>query len=229
MTVKPERESSPVALILIDVINDLNFPGSTELLKQALPMAHHLAHLKQRAKQHGVPCIYVNDNFGQWKSDFRRTISHCAETGSPGAPLVELLRPANDDYFVLKPKHSGFYATTLELLLEYLGVGTLILTGIAANICVLFTANDAYMRDYKLCIPTDCVAANTLADRKYSLAQMKLVLKADTRNSRNIKFGSIAHQGRRSSSGSASKLVRGKASRIHEAARTSRASSKLGS
>jgi nicotinamidase-related amidase len=90
-----------------------------------------------------------------------------------------MLRPGESDYFVLKPKHSGFYATTLELLLRYLRADTLILTGIATNICVLFTAKDAYMRDYKLIMPSDCVAANTAQDTKYSLEQMKNVLKAD--------------------------------------------------
>lgn len=222
LAAKPQREFSPIALILIDVINDLDFPGSLRLLKQALPMARRLAFLKRRAKQHQVPCIYVNDNFGQWKSDFRRTISHCAESHSTGAPIVELLQPADDDYFVLKPKHSGFHATTLELLLEYLGIETLILTGIATNICVLFTANDAYMRDYKLYVPADCVAANSPTDTRYSLSQMKLVLKADIRNSAQIRFDSPVHHARRSSSGSAAKLVRGDARDTHDTTRTKR-------
>ena len=88
-------------------------------------------------------------------------------------------RPAESDYFVLKPKHSGFYATTLDPLLEYLQADKLILTGIAANICVIFTANDAYMRDYTLFVPSDCVASNTAADTEYSLRQIKSILKGD--------------------------------------------------
>ena len=102
-----------------------------------------------------------------------------------------MLCPADSDYFVLKPKHSGFYATTLDVLLEYLGVETLILTGIATNICVLFTANDAYMRDYKLFVPSDCVAANTIEDTQYSLRQMKTILKADIRESISIDLSAM--------------------------------------
>jgi nicotinamidase-related amidase len=84
--------------------------------------------------------------------------------------------------------HSGFYSTTLEVLLEYLRVDTLILTGIAANICVLFTANDAYMRDYKLYVPRDCVASNTSKETVGALDQMKRLLKADIRQSGEIDF-----------------------------------------
>lgn len=80
---------------------------------------------------------------------------------------------------MLKPKHSGFFATTLETQLEYLGVETVILTGIATNICVLFTANDAYMRDLKLIVPTDCVAANSRQLTDFTLKQMKTVLKTE--------------------------------------------------
>ena len=64
--------------------------------------------------------------------------------------MVVQLLPEKDDYFVLKPKHSAFYQTNLEILLNYLGVRTLIMTGMAADICVLFSANDAYMRDFRV-------------------------------------------------------------------------------
>src|SRR5437867_13298602 len=109
-------------------------------------MARRRLRLKRRAKKAGVPVVYVNDNFGRWKSDFRRTVEHCARHGR-GRELVESLRPAEDDYFVLKPKHSGFFSTTLETLIRYSETQTLILTGIAGNFCVLFTANYDYRRD----------------------------------------------------------------------------------
>jgi nicotinamidase-related amidase len=142
--------------------------------------------LKARAKQAGIPSIYVNDNFGRWQSDFRKLIRHCLAHDVRGKPLASLLKPDEDDYFVLKPKHSGFYSTTLDLLLTYLGVKTLVLTGIAGNICVLFTANDAYMRDYHLIIPTDCVASNTVKENNNALELMKNVLKADVRPSTEL-------------------------------------------
>src|SRR4051812_9225116 len=140
-------DKSDVALLLIDLINDLEFDEGDALLQYTRPVADRVSALKERAKRAGIPVIYVNDNFGRWQSDFHRQVEHCLADGVRGRELAEKLRPEPDDYFVLKPKHSGFFSTTLDILLEYLGAKTLILTGIAGNICVLFTANDAYLRD----------------------------------------------------------------------------------
>jgi len=172
------------ALLLIDVINDFAFPEADLLLKFAVPMARRLRALKQRAHKAGVPAIYINDNFGRWQSNFGALVSHCAK--SRGKEVSRLLTPHKRDYFVLKPKHSAFYSTTLDVLLRYLGAQRLIITGIAANICVLFTANDAYMRDYELLIPEDCVASNTEVENNYALQQMRTILKADIRASTDI-------------------------------------------
>jgi nicotinamidase-related amidase len=177
------------ALLLIDVINDLAFDGSEPLVVQAEAMAPRLAALKQRAARAGVPVVYVNDNFGQWRSDFRQTVSHCTAATSPGRRVSRRLRPAATDYFVLKPKHSGFYDTTLETLLGTLGVRRVILGCIAGNICVLFTANDAYMRDLRLYVPADCLVSNTAADNAHALRQMATVLNASTVESTRLRFG----------------------------------------
>ncbi|AUX41631.1 isochorismatase [Sorangium cellulosum] len=179
-------DNSRTALLLIDVINDLDFPEGDRLLAHALPMAHRICALKQRCVDAGIPAVYVNDNFGRWQSNFHRQIEHCLEDGVRGREIALLLKPGEQDYFVLKPKHSGFYGTTLEILLESLGVQRLILTGMAGNICVLFTANDAYMRDYRLIIPSDCVASESEEDNGYALRQMQRFLKADIRPSTEI-------------------------------------------
>jgi nicotinamidase-related amidase len=179
-------DKSSVALVLIDVINDLEFVDGEALLEHALPMAERLAKLKARTRKAGVPSIYVNDNFGKWRSDLDQILKHCLEDGVRGEPIAKLLRPDDEDYFVLKPKHSGFYSTTLDTLLQYLEVKTLIVTGVTTDICVLFTANDAYMRDFHLLIPQDCVAATNLHDNEYALELMARVLKADTRASTEI-------------------------------------------
>jgi nicotinamidase-related amidase len=184
-------DKSDLALVLIDVINDLEFDGGEQLLRHALPMARKLAVLKKRAAQMGVPAIYVNDNFGRWRSDFHQQVDHCLQAGVRGRPVVETLRPQKEDYFVLKPKHSGFYSTTLSTLLDYLEVKTLILTGVAGNNCVLFTANDAYMRDYFLVVPGDCVASINEEDNRQALAQMQKVLKADVRPSPELDFDRV--------------------------------------
>src|SRR3954451_24449453 len=94
------------ALLLIDVINDLAFEGSEALVPQAEAMSARLAALKRRASAAGVPTIYINDNFGQWRSDFRKTVAHCVAHSSPGRRVSRRLRPTARDYFVLKPKHS---------------------------------------------------------------------------------------------------------------------------
>jgi nicotinamidase-related amidase len=184
-------DNAAVALLLIDVINDLDYEEGDQLLKYALPMAEKIAALKKRAKQAGIPAIYVNDNFGKWQSDFNKLLKHSLEEDVRGKPLVQLLQPEEDDYFVLKPKHSGFFSTTLDTLLEYLQARTLVLTGLAGNICVLFTANDAYMRDFNLVVPSDCVASNRAEENTYALGLMKSVLKADTRPSTELDFNEL--------------------------------------
>lgn len=171
-------DKSKTALVVIDVINDFDFPEAEQLLQFATPMARALSELISRCREVGLPVVYVNDNFGRWRSDFKAQVEHCLERGG-GPEIVSLLKPSEQDYFVLKPKHSGFFATTLDTLLDYLGVERVILTGIATNICVLFTANDAYMRDLKITIPVDCVAANSQELTDYALSQMETVLKAE--------------------------------------------------
>jgi nicotinamidase-related amidase len=157
-------------------------------------MAGRIASLKGRAKAARIPVIYINDNFGRWQSDFRRLIDHCLNDGVPGEALARALLPEDDDYFVLKPKHSAFYATTLDTLLAYLGAKTLILTGIAGNICILFSANDAYMRDYNLVVPADCVVSNTTEENAYALQQIERVLKGDVTASTGLDLEALIAQ-----------------------------------
>jgi nicotinamidase-related amidase len=174
-------DTCPVALLVIDMINDLEFDGGQKLLPGALRAARRISALKRRARAAGVPVIYTNDNFGRWRSDFREAVDHCLHDGVRGQPLAELLRPEKDDYFVLKPKHSGFYATTLDTLLEYLGAERLVLVGVNGDTCVLATAMDAYLRDFELYVPRDCTSSTSGAGNRSALAYMKRMLDADTR------------------------------------------------
>jgi nicotinamidase-related amidase len=186
-------DKSDVALLLIDVINDLEFPEKDQIAPFIEPMATSILELKRRAKQAGVPVVYVNDNFGRWQSNFSAQVEHCLHDDVAGKRLVEILKPDDDDYFVLKPKHSGFYSTSLDILLDYLQTKTIILTGLAADICVLFTANDAYLRDFHVVAPEDCTAANTAEARDFALKQMRKILKADTRPARELDFAALGH------------------------------------
>jgi nicotinamidase-related amidase len=184
-TIEPENgrnhapDNAPTALLLIDVINDLEFDGGDDLLEHALPMAKALAELKRRAKSLGIPVIYANDNFGRWRSDFTKLVRYCLDSDVRGRPVVAQLIPEEDDYFVLKPKHSAFFDTNLQLLLRYLGATTTIMTGMAGDICVLFSANDAYMRDLRIIVPSDCIASEDTERNRQALTLMQRVLKAD--------------------------------------------------
>jgi nicotinamidase-related amidase len=170
-------DRSSVALLLIDVINPLEFPGAAQFLNQVLPAAKKIADFKKAARRKKIPVIYANDNFGLWRSNFNDLIRHCLQR--KGTPLVRLLKPKKDDYFVLKPKNSAFYATPLDLLLQHIGAKTLIIAGFAGNNCVFFTAQDAYIRDYRLRIPCDGTASMSPEDNRGALDQMQTVLKAD--------------------------------------------------
>lgn len=184
-------ENSPVALIIVDVINDLDFEGGDKVLENALPMARRLARLTTRAREEGIAVIYVNDNFGRWRSDFRALLDHCRKESVRGRELAEILAPDKSDYFVLKPKHSGFFSTTLDTLLEYLHVKTVIIAGLTTDRCVLFTASDAHMRDLHLFVPGDCSAADTEDHHRQAMKMMERVLGADTSSSEELDLGSL--------------------------------------
>jgi nicotinamidase-related amidase len=163
------RHKSARALVLIDVINHFEFPDGKRILRHALTMAPHLARLKARARRAGIPSVYVNDNFGQWRSEMFRLIQYCLRPEASGRAFVEQLQPDEEDYFVLKPMHSAFYQTPLDLLLRHLGASSIILSGLATNSCILCTAHDANMRDFKIIVPPDCCAARTSREHKQAL------------------------------------------------------------
>lgn len=185
-----KSRQAKAALLMIDVLNDFLFPESEKLLRHALPAAERLAPLRRRLKSMGLPVIYVNDNFGRWQSDFKEQIARCTSPDCPGHDVASLLLPEADDYFVLKPKHSGFYSTSLEVLIGFLGVRELILTGFAGDICVLYTANDAHMRGFDLTVVSDCVASDTERANRIALEQMKRRLSA-----RVVKASSLMRHG----------------------------------
>jgi nicotinamidase-related amidase len=191
---RPPRSDGPSpALLLIDVINGFDFDGSEGIVAAATRAAPNIRTLAARARTAKIPVIYVNDNFGRWRSDFRMTIDACTANGVPGREVSRLLEPSPEDYFVLKPRHSGFYSTVLELLLEQLGATSLILVGFATNICVMFTAHDARIRGYGVCVPRDCAASNSEALTRRALEHLELVLDADTRPSSEL---DLEHLGR---------------------------------
>jgi nicotinamidase-related amidase len=183
----PDR--SPTALLILDMISDFGFESGTRVCRAATPVAARIAKLKLRAARAGVPVIYVNDNRGRWRSDFTALVRQALREDSRGAPIARMLMPGPLDYCIVKPKHSGFFGTVLGTLIEYLGARRLILTGVSAQQCVLFTANDAYVRDLELSIPRDCVASESPALTVLAVRYFRTVLGADLAASTRIRFG----------------------------------------
>jgi len=167
-------------VLIIDMINDLDFEGAEELAPVALRIAERIAALREAADRSGVPVVYVNDHFGQWHSERSKLVEHCQAAHEDARTLIATAGPREGDYFVIKPMHSGFYSTNLPVLLPKLGASRLILTGIAADICVLFTAADAHMRDYEIWAPEDCLGARTAERTGWALEIMRTAMSART-------------------------------------------------
>src|ERR1700709_612673 len=147
----------PVALLIIDVLTMFHFPDGDEILQCALEMRNALVRLKERARSLNIPVLYVYDNFGDWRSEKEVLIGRCLE--AKGKEFVRALLPDSEDYFVLKPMHSAFYMTPLEVLLKHLQVETLLLTGLTSSSCLTATAHDANMRGFEIYLPPDCSCA----------------------------------------------------------------------
>ena len=185
------RHKSPVALLLVDVINHFEFPDGDRLLRNALRVAPQLARLTTRARRAKIPVIYVNDNFGQWRSDAAKLIEYCVRPTAPGRAFVDQLRPDKDDYFVLKPMHSAFYQTPLDLLLRHLDVSALVLCGLATNSCILCSAHDANMRNIRLFVPGDCCAARSRREHEQALQHIKGIGSARIMTSATLRFSEM--------------------------------------
>ena len=173
-------DQSQVVLLLIDILNDLNFPDNRHLVRRSVTLAKSIAKLKARCKKVSIPTIYVNDNRGRWRSDIFAVLRHCLRRQSPGRKMTKLLVPEPDDYIVLKPKHSPFYASPLQTILDSIGARVAIVTGVTTNACVLIGAGELHVRDFGLFVPADCVAALTEREHRRSLDVMKNSFDADT-------------------------------------------------
>jgi nicotinamidase-related amidase len=181
-----KSDSAKTCLLIIDMINEFTFDGAAKFFPAIEQTAHNIAALKRCVKETGSPVVYVNDNFGKWQSDFRKLVTRCLEEKCRGKKIAKILAPQEDDYFVLKPKHSGFYATPLELLLRYLKVRRVIITGVAGNNCVMYTAADAYMREFEVAVPCDCTLSIDPSANRSALHHMRETLKADINTSGDI-------------------------------------------
>lgn len=189
--VSETKPDSRVAVVLIDVINHFEFPDGDKLLRNALPIAPRLAKLKQKARDLDIPVIYVNDNFGHWRSNASKLLEYCLRPESPSRKFVEAIRPDDKDYLILKPKHSAFYQTPLDTLLGQLGVKSLVFGGIATNSCVLCSTHDANMRDLKIYVPADCCSARTRPEHLQAIKHLEMIPNVDVSPSAKIPLESL--------------------------------------
>jgi nicotinamidase-related amidase len=169
------------AVLLVDVINPMSFPGAEDLHPRAMAVLPALRHLRRAARAQRLPVIYANDNFGHWEWSSEKLIAWASSKRFRGSKFVRALTPGPRDLFVLKPKNSAFYCTSLEPLLEALKVRRLLVAGLTGDNCVLFSAHDAYLRGLKVQVPADCVASESDDTNRRALEQMACSLKADVR------------------------------------------------
>ena len=182
------HHKSPQVVLFIDLLNHFEFPDGRQLLKQSMKVADQLVKLKRRARQAKVPVVYVNDNFGQWRSDAKRILEYCVRDEAIGKEFVRQIAPDEEDYFVLKPMHSAFYQTPLDALLRYFGATSITLCGIATNSCIVCTAHDGKMRDLKVTVAGDCCAASSSRLHSQALEHMKATAGARILRSDSLTF-----------------------------------------
>jgi nicotinamidase-related amidase len=185
------RQRNPrQALLILDMLSEYRFSNWQATLAAARRIAPRIARLKSRAHRAGAPVVYVNDMADRWQSDQKRFLRQCLAEGARGRDTARLLAPTRNDYFIFKPKHSGFYGTPLAELLQSGNVRQLVLTGTTSHQCVLFTAMDAYVRNYDLVTPADCLGAPTAAQTRHALFILKNALRARTGSSSAVVFTS---------------------------------------
>ncbi|MCT7355384.1 cysteine hydrolase [Streptomyces sp. 15-116A] len=144
------------ALIVIDMINTYDHKDAELLIPSAESVVPVIAGLLQRARRHNIPVIYVNDNFGEWRSHHGELLDQALS--GPHARLVEPLRPDDSSLFVVKARHSIFFETPLSYLLGQQGIERLVLCGQVTEQCVLYSSLDAHIRHFQVIVPRDAVA-----------------------------------------------------------------------
>ena len=175
------RAFKGVGLLFIDLINSMDFEGAEELLPKFENVVNVAVRLRSEADKLGVPTIYVNDNYGEWHSERTKIVEACLNPENRCSAQIKRVTPRASDYFVIKPQVSGFYATNLPVILPRLGVSRLVMVGVAADICILFTAADAHMREYDLWVPSDGVASENDERRDWALDTLSKTMDAETR------------------------------------------------
>ena len=184
-------DQSGVVLLLVDLINDLDFAENEHLVEVVPGLAKRISQLKLRCARAGIPAIYVNDNKGRWRSDLQNVVNSAKRGTRSGRDLVRQISPRKNDYVVLKPKHSIFLGTPLDLILQSIGAHTAIMAGLTTNACILISAAEIYMRGFRLIVPQDCVEALSPRLQKEALKMLSENFGAETTTSTKLNLTSL--------------------------------------
>ncbi len=167
------------ALLVIDMLNDFVLPGAPLEVPDTRAVIPVIQAEIEKAHSIGHPVVYLCDAHDPDDREFRKFgwPAHAVK-GTPGAEVVDQLKPSSRDIVIPKRTYSGFYGTTLDATLRQLGVDSLRLTGDVTHICVLFTAADAVLRNYTVTVVENGVAGTSREDHDAALRIMKNVLGA---------------------------------------------------
>ncbi|WP_284335221.1 isochorismatase family cysteine hydrolase [Comamonas sp. NoAH] len=180
--------TSEKVLILVDFINPFDFPQANQILPETYQAAQATLRLKKSLSSKGIPTIYANDNYGTWHSNFDVILQKCKNLKGLRGEIAELLAPEPDDLIVLKPQHSAFHSTPLHHLLTQMKAKTLIITGVATDMCIMVSVTDACMLGYDVWVPNDCTAAESFESKNSVLNNLKKSFKCSIRKSTTNTF-----------------------------------------
>jgi nicotinamidase-related amidase len=180
-------QGNRTALIVVDMLNGYDHEDADRLAENVEPVVPAIRTLLDRAQRADVPVVYVNDNHGHWRSSLPDLVEHARNGKRPD--LVEPLLPPDEARFVIKARHTIFYGTPLEYLLEQIGVRRIVLTGQVTEQCVLYSALDAYVRHFSVAVPRDAVAHihRNLADA--ALEMMERNMRAELSDAASVPLG----------------------------------------
>jgi nicotinamidase-related amidase len=169
-----EADGGRTALLVIDMLNPYDHPDADQLAHSAAEAVPRIGELIERARSEDVPVVYVNDNYGDWNSSSEELAEKAISGEHPD--LVRPLLPPEGSSFVIKARHSVFYGTPLEYLLDAMQVERLVLAGQVTEQCILYSALDAYVRHFEVVVPRDAVAHihSHLADAALELMERNM-------------------------------------------------------
>jgi nicotinamidase-related amidase len=179
----PSLRNQGEILLIVDMISDFEFEDGDKLFSHTLSILEPLHQLKSSMQARGSQTVYINDELGQGGSSLSKDLLSLRRRSERAARVLDHLTPDSGDHWVVKPQRSGFYATGLGSLLLSLNVSSVVVAGVTTDICVFFTAHDAYMRGYPVWVPSDCTAAVETSHKEEALRFLSRVSEADTTSS----------------------------------------------